>query len=69
MANDKPVSPGKLSGKPWSVTDIVDLRKDLQLGTSIDQIASFLCRDVDEVQRKAAELEQGQHVELEQGEA
>jgi hypothetical protein len=59
MANDKPVSPGNLSGKPWSATDIADLQKDLRLGTPIEQIANFLCRELDEVQHKLAELEQG----------
>jgi hypothetical protein len=52
------VSPGSLSGKPWSATQVADLKKDLRLGTPIEQIANFLCREVDEVQRKAAELAQ-----------
>jgi hypothetical protein len=55
---DIPVSPGSLSGKPWSATQVADLKKDLRLGTPIEQIANFLCREVDEVQRKAAELAQ-----------
>jgi hypothetical protein len=60
MANDKAVNPGSLSGKPWSATHVADLQKDLRLGTPIEQIAGFLCREVDEVQSKVAELEQGE---------
>jgi hypothetical protein len=56
MASNKPVRPDNLSGKPWSATDAADLR----LGTPIEQIAKFLYRDLDEVQRKVAELEQGE---------
>jgi hypothetical protein len=59
MATNKPVSPGKLIGKPWSATDLADLRNDLRLGTPMEEIANFLCRELDEVQRKVAELERG----------
>jgi hypothetical protein len=59
MTTDKPISPGRLSGKPWSAANLADLRSDLRLGTPIEEIANFLCRDLSEVQRKVAELEQG----------
>jgi hypothetical protein len=57
MMTEKPVSPGNLSGKPWSATDLADLRNDLRLGTPIEEIANFLCRELNEVERKAAEIE------------
>jgi hypothetical protein len=59
MTTDRPVSPGNLSGKPWSATDLADLRNDLRLGTPIGEIANFLCRELNEVERKVTELEQG----------
>jgi len=44
------------SGKPWSPVDLYDLRRGLGRGTSIDQVADFLCRDVSEVRAKASQL-------------
>jgi hypothetical protein len=38
---------------------LADLRNDLRLGTPMEEIANFLCRELDEVQRKVAELERG----------
>jgi hypothetical protein len=31
-------------GKPWSETDLFDLRNSLAYGRSIEEVASFLCR-------------------------
>lgn len=45
------------SGKPWSAMDLVDLQDGLRLGTPIAELADFLCRDLDEVRTKAAELQ------------
>jgi hypothetical protein len=44
------------SGKHWSEMDINDVRQCLAEEASADDIANFLCRDVDEVKRKIAEL-------------
>jgi hypothetical protein len=54
---DRPIRPGNLSSKAWSATELADLRKDLHLGTAIEEIASFLCRESDEVQQKVIELD------------
>jgi hypothetical protein len=45
-------------GKPWSETDLFDLRNSLAYGRSIEEVAGFLCRSgtVEEVRRKADEL-------------
>jgi hypothetical protein len=45
-------------GKLWSEMDLFDLRKSLVYGTSIEEVAGFLCRSgtVEEVKRKAEEL-------------
>jgi hypothetical protein len=48
--------PNVNSGKEWSEIDINDLRQGLTEGAPADDIADFLCRDVDEVKRKIAEL-------------
>jgi hypothetical protein len=48
--------PNVNSGKEWSEMDINDVRQCLAEGASADDIADFLCRDVDEVKRKIAEL-------------
>jgi hypothetical protein len=45
------------SGEPWSEQSIFDLQECLRLGTPIGEIATFLCRDQDEVRAKIAELE------------
>jgi hypothetical protein len=31
-------------GKPWSEMDLFDLRNSLAYGTSIEEVAGFLCR-------------------------
>lgn len=45
------------TGNPWSDMDMADLENGLRLGDSVEKIADFLCRDVDEVARKIAERE------------
>ena len=45
------------SGKAWSELDIRDLQDALRRGYAIEDIATFLCRDADEVRAKVAELE------------
>ena len=44
------------SGEPWSELDIADLTHSLAYGNTIADAASLLCRDVDEVRKKAKEL-------------
>jgi hypothetical protein len=44
------------SGKPWSEMDIRDLKVALQYSRTVAEIADFLCRDVEEVEAKIAEL-------------
>lgn len=44
------------SGTPWSEMALADLRYTLEHGDSLEQAATFLCRDIDEVQAKAEEL-------------
>jgi hypothetical protein len=43
-------------GEPWSEADISDLKNELDHGRTIAEIASFLCRDEDEVRAKMKEL-------------
>jgi hypothetical protein len=43
------------SGMPWSPMDLAD-PYDLVETTSVADIADYLCRDVDEVERKIASL-------------
>ena len=44
------------SGDPWSEADLIDLRNSLSLGDSVEEVADFICRDVDEVREKMREL-------------
>jgi len=44
------------SGDPWSEMDISDLTNEIAHGRTMAETASFLCRDEDEVRRKAKEL-------------
>ena len=44
------------SGAPWSKMDISDLRNEIAHGRTVAQIASFLCRDEEEVREKMKEL-------------
>ncbi len=43
-------------GKPWSRQDDGDLRLEVSIGETIEHAATFLCRPVDEVLKRAAEL-------------
>ena len=45
------------SGKPWSEMDLRDLRNAMRFADSIEKIADFLCRDVEEVREKVAEID------------
>jgi hypothetical protein len=45
------------SGQSWSAMDMADLFVMHESGMPVDQIAEYLCREVDEVQTKIAELE------------
>jgi hypothetical protein len=49
--------PGDIDGgRPWSETELDDLERGLRLGVSLEVIAEFISRDVEEVQQKAEEL-------------
>jgi hypothetical protein len=57
MRKKPPVNmPNINSGKAWSEMELNDLRQCLTEGAPISDFANFLCRDVDEVKRKVAEL-------------
>jgi hypothetical protein len=43
--------------KPWSETDLADLKNSLAHGRPVEDIADFLCRSEDEVREKIAELQ------------
>jgi hypothetical protein len=43
------------AGKPWSQSDFADLHGELVIGNSIEDVALFLCRSVDETAAKADE--------------
>jgi hypothetical protein len=44
------------SGTPWSEEEIADLRNSVAHGRPVAELADFLCRDVEEVEVKMAEL-------------
>ena len=44
------------SSEPWSEMDIDDLTNEIAHGRTVAEIASFLCRDEDEVREKIKEL-------------
>jgi hypothetical protein len=44
------------SGKEWSAMDLADLHSGLVYGHSLEELAQFLCREVQEVQVKMREL-------------
>jgi hypothetical protein len=58
LRNKKPPAdmPNINSGKPWSGLDLDDLEWGIEHGQSADRIADFLCRDVEEVEAKIAEM-------------
>lgn len=43
------------SSDPWSEMDINDLTNEIARGRTVTEIASFLCRDEDEVREKIKE--------------
>jgi hypothetical protein len=45
-----------VSHRPWSAAELGDLRRALRIGVSIEIIAEFVDRDVDEVRQKGIEL-------------
>jgi hypothetical protein len=49
------------SGEPWAEMDLADLDEFLTSGHPVESIASYLCRDVDEV---AVKIERKQHADL-----
>ena len=49
------------SDEPWSELDIGDLTHSLAYGNTIADVASLVCRDVDEVRKKAKELGLEEH--------
>jgi hypothetical protein len=44
------------SGTPWSKPSLIDLLNSMRLGESVEEIADFLCRDIQEVRDKVAEI-------------
>jgi hypothetical protein len=42
--------------EPWSATDDEDLREAVSSGSSLDEVAAFLCRDPLDVAQRAAAL-------------
>ena len=44
------------SDKDWSPMDLFDLQHSIESGRSLEEVAEFLCRDVQEVQAKMREL-------------
>jgi len=44
------------SGEPWSETDVEDLKCSIDYGNTLAVAARMLCRDEEEVRRKAEEL-------------
>ena len=49
-------APNINTGKPWSEMDLADLKFCLATGWPAEEIANFLCRNVDEVRAKVAEI-------------
>jgi hypothetical protein len=45
-----------VNSEPWSATDEEDLREAVSSGASLDDVASFLCRDPLDVAERALEL-------------
>jgi hypothetical protein len=47
-----------LQVKPWPAIDLAELRFGIAFGSTVEELADFLQRDVDEVKRKwAAEVQ------------
>jgi hypothetical protein len=50
--------------KPWPAIDVAELRYGLAFGSSVEEIADFLHRDVDDVRHKiAVEAQRTRHTE------
>lgn len=47
--------PNLNTGKVWSEMDLMDLKHALEYGTSVPEIADFLCRDPEEVWEKVSD--------------
>jgi hypothetical protein len=41
------------AGEPWSAMDVAELEELIERGRSLEAIADYLCRDVDEVEIEA----------------
>jgi hypothetical protein len=52
------------SGQPWSELSIRDLQDWVRLGTPVNEIAIFLCRDTEEVLAKIDELDAAGNIEI-----
>ena len=57
MRKKPPSDPKISSGQPWSEMDMADLFDMHESGMPVDQIADYLCREIDEVQTKIDEVE------------
>ena len=44
------------TGKPWSEMDLFDFGNSLGRGDTMEQVAEFLCRDVEELHAKLRQL-------------
>jgi hypothetical protein len=56
------IVPREKAGEPWSKIDVIDLQSGLVFGTSIEAIADFLTRDIEEVRKMAASLKERSNV-------
>jgi hypothetical protein len=57
VANGEPATEMNINAnKDWSEMDLADLANGLANGNAVEDIAEFLCRDVDEVRAKADKL-------------
>jgi hypothetical protein len=52
------------SGQPWSDMSVEDLKHAVKIGTPVREIATFLCRDVEEVLAKVDELDAAGLIEI-----
>ena len=43
-----------MSGSPWPAIDLAELRYGIAFGSSVEEIADFLQRDVEDVRQKLA---------------
>jgi hypothetical protein len=51
--------------KPWPAIDVAELRYGLAFGSSVEEMADFLHRDVDDVRHKiAVEAQRTGHTEV-----